>query len=158
MLSRITAITLVVALPVLVMPTPVFAQAPAAGSIAGVTYDAGGQGIATGMRVRNVVTGQVSGIATSAANGGFTFAGLLPGQYVVEAVNAGGQVLGTSSAVVLNAAAQSASGVIVRLAGARKAGGAFFGSPLGITTLAAVGGGIAGATVALTRPRASSVR
>jgi len=81
-----------------------------------------------------------------------TFTGLTPGQYMVEAVNAAGQVVGTSSAVTLTAASMVATGVGVTAAvAAAAAASGFLGSTLGLLTLAGVGSSVAALTVAATR-------
>lgn len=165
MTSRILAVTLAFALAVLAVPGQVLAvQAPPnTGLISGTAHSQAGQTMVnTTVRLRNVATGQISGTTTSSSSGAFSFTGLNPGQYVVEVVNSAGQVIGTSSTVTLAAGAMAATGVGVTTAAAAAAaaaaGGSFFGTALGITTLAAIGGGIAGVTVAATRPTASPSR
>ncbi|HEY7791668.1 MAG TPA: carboxypeptidase-like regulatory domain-containing protein [Vicinamibacterales bacterium] len=127
--------------------------APATGLISGTAHSQAGQVLVnTTVRLRSLVNQQIIGTTTSNTAGGFTFTGLTPGQYMVEAVNAAGQVVGTSSAVTLTAASMVATGVGVTAAvAAAAAAGGFLGSTLGLLTLAGVGSGVAGLTVAATR-------
>lgn len=113
----------------------------------------------SGVRVqlRSVDTGQLVGNTTSASNGAFSFTGLNAGNYVVEIVNAAGQVIGTSAAVAVGAGsviagvtvAASAAGAF---AGAAAAGGlgAFFTSTGGILVLVGVGAGVTAGVLAST--------
>jgi hypothetical protein len=109
------------------------------------------------VRIRNVQTGQLIGTTTSNGEGQFTFTDLSPAQYVIEVVDPSGTVIGTSPAVA--AVAGAAVGMIVQAsAAAAGGGGSFFGSSLGFVTIAAVGAGFAGVTVAIHKSNASPSR
>lgn len=125
------------------------------GSLSG-TAQTGNQSL-SGIKVqlRNVDTGQLAGSTTSASNGAFSFTGLTPGNFVVEIVDAAGNIIGTSASMSV-AAGAVISGVTVAasaagaLAGAAAAGGlgAFFTSTGGILTLAGVGAGVTAGVLA----------
>jgi hypothetical protein len=162
---RLVLSALVVAL---IVPTvPVFA-APAragqlpSGTISGVARSASGQPLPDHVvRLRNAETGQLTASTTSGAAGEVSFAGLNSGTYVVEVLNAAGQVIGTSAAIVLSPLAMVASGLVIQAsaigaaAAAGSAGGAFLTSTLGIVTIAAVAAGVVGA-VAVVRNSADA--
>jgi hypothetical protein len=117
------------------------------------------------VRVRNVTTGQLVGSTTSNGSGGFTFTGLAPADYVVELVDAAGNIVGTSAALTVAAGATvnvtlSASALAAAGGGAGAVGGGlagFFGSALGIVTIAGIGAGITGWIIG-TRETASPSR
>lgn len=139
------------------MPGRLGAMQPAAatGLVSGTAHSQAGQTMARiTVRLRNLANQQLVGTTTSNAAGGFTFTGLTPGQYMVEVVNAAGQVVGTSSAVTLTAGAMVATGVGVTAAAAAvaaAAGAGFLASTVGLVTLASVSAAVAGVTVAATR-------
>jgi hypothetical protein len=124
------------------------------GSVSGTAQNAQSQPL-SGVRVqlRNVDTGQLAGSTTSATNGAYSFTGLNPANYVVEILDAAGNVIGTSASLAV-AAGGVISGVTVAasatLAAAATAGGlaAFFTSTGGILVLAGVGAGVAAGFVA----------
>ena len=153
--KTLLAIALALTLAAAAIPARVLAgQVPAAtGLISGTAHSQAGQTLAnTTVRLRSLINQQIVSTTTSNSAGGFTFTGLTPGQYVVEAVNAAGQVVGTSSAVTLTATAMVATGVGVTTAVATAAvAGGFLGSTLGLATLAGVASGVAAVTVAATR-------
>ena len=115
------------------------------------------------MQLRNLQTGQIVGThdhptptASSASKA------LAPGDYAVEIVNAAGEVVGTSASVLLTAPAMVATGLTATAVGERRwlvpgLGGGFFTSTWGIVTIAAIGAGVVGVTVAA-RPNASPSR
>jgi len=127
------------------------AYAQGTGSIAGNTMSG------VKVQLRNVDSGQLVGSTQSAADGGFSFTGLNPGNYVVEIVDAAGKVIGTSTSMSL-AAGGVISGVTVAAsaagaaAGAAAAGGlgAFFTSTGGILVLVGIGAGVTAGVVAAT--------
>src|SRR3954471_22781246 len=81
------------------------AQSPAA-SLAGTATTANGAILANvTVQLRDLATGEVAGTTTSSDKGEFSFTVLNPGDYVVEIVDASGQVIGTSGAVTLAAGA-----------------------------------------------------
>jgi large repetitive protein len=136
------------------------------GQVSGTAQDSSKKSLScVGVLLRNVSTGQLAGTTTSAANGAFSFTGLNAGNYVVEIVNAAGQVIGTSAAVAVGAGsviagvtvAASATGA---LAGAAAAGGlgAFFTSTGGVLVLVGVGAGVTAGVVALANNNASPSR
>ncbi len=140
---------------VMVLCAPMAGFTQGLGSVGGVAQDAN-NAIMSGVKVqlRNVDTGQLVSTTTSGTNGGFSFAGLNPGNYVVEIVNAAGQIVGTSASIGV-AAGATITGITVAAsaagaaAAAAAAGGfaAFFGSTAGILTGIAVVGGIAAGVV-----------
>src|SRR5260370_163489 len=83
------------------------AQAPAAtGAINGVAQSSAGQTLSNyTVQLRNLQTGQLSGVTTSNAAGSFSFAGLNPASYVVEVVNQAGVIVGSSAAIPVAAGA-----------------------------------------------------
>jgi hypothetical protein len=129
-----------------------------AASIVGTAQGAGGQTAAdVAVQLRNLATGQLAGTTTSSATGSFSFAGLAPGIYSVEIVNAAGQIIGTSAAIPVSAGAVvtgvtvTGSAAAAVGAGASAAAAAAAGASVtsaGITTAvivttAATGAGIA---------------
>lgn len=118
----------------------------ATGSIQGTARDAQQQTLANHtVQIRNVQTGQLAGSGTTNAAGEFTFAGLQPGNYVVEIVNAAGQIIGTTAPIAVAAGTVAAVTVTASAAGAlAAAGGAGFGIfGLGTAASAAIIGGVA---------------
>jgi carboxypeptidase family protein len=125
------------------------------GAINGTVRSANGQALANfRVRVRDSKSGAIVAGSTSNTGGGFSIAGVAPGTYVVEAVNAGGQVVGLSSSVAVASGAMSSTAIIATAAGtAAQAAGGF--SLLGLGTAASVGviaaagaAGVAGIVVA----------
>ena len=96
---------LVVVFAALLGAPPLFAagsQAAATASLSGTASSSTGQTIATAtVQLRNLATGQLAGTTTSNAAGSFSFASLQPGNYVVEIVNAAGEIVGTSASVAV---------------------------------------------------------
>jgi len=132
--------------------------ADAAGSVSGTAQPSAGHSAANAaVRLRNLTTGNVAGTSVTDASGAFTFAGVEPGNYVVEMLDGAGNVVSTSATVAVTQGA--VTGVAVGSAAAVAGGvGGFFGSTLGILTIAAAGAGVAGVTVAANRPVASPSR
>jgi hypothetical protein len=134
------------------------------GSIAGTATNAN-KVVMTGVKVqlRNVATGELAGTTQSAANGAFSFTGLNPGNFVIEIVNAAGEVIGTSASMTL-AVGGVISGVTVAasaagaLAGIAAAGGltSFLTSTGGILVLAGVGVGVTAGVIAATNDASPS--
>ena len=160
MLLRRLALSALIA--ALIAPNaPLFAAQAATGIISGTAHSASSQTMTnTTVRLRNVQTGQLAGETTSNAAGQFSFPALGPGNYVVEVVNAAGQVVGTSATISLTAAAMAATGVAVTASAAGAvasagAGGAFLASTWGIVAIAAAGAGVVGVVAAETRSNAS---
>jgi hypothetical protein len=137
------------------------AQAPAAGQISGTARSSAGKSLANHTaRVRDVQSSNIVGTATTNAAGEFSIAGLQPGQYVVEIVNAAGEVVGATSPVSLTAGAMVVSGVSATATAAAAAAvggiGAFFTS-MPVILGAAVASGITAGAIA-TRDPASPAR
>ena len=170
MLRRISSLAFVCAL--LAAGVPVSAavktrQAEGTGRISGTAKDAKGVNLANHTaRLRNISTGQIAGETTTNASGQWSFAGLNPGQYVVEIVNPAGLVVATTTPISLTVGAMVAAGVSITasaaaagtagaVAAAAAAGGGFFGSTAGAVLLAAVGAGI-GTTVAVVQTASPS--
>ncbi len=87
-------------------------QAPAA-SIAGIAKSSSGQPIANAtVRLRSLTSGRPSVSTPSGPTGQFNFAGLDPGNYVVEIVNEAGQIVGVSSPISV-VAGSAVTGVTV---------------------------------------------
>ena len=138
----------------LALSVAVTASAQDLGSVAGTAQDAN-NAIMSGVKVqlRNADTGALVDTTTSAANGGFSFTGLPAGNYVVEIVNASGQIVGASASIAVTAGA-TITGITVAAsaagaAAAAAAGGfaAFFTSTAGILTGIAVIGAVAAGVV-----------
>jgi hypothetical protein len=150
-MRRALAITLVLLTSLL--PLSAAAQTPATGTVTGTATDAGGKTMANvTVRVRNLLTGELTSSTTSNAIGEFSFVGLNPATYAVEVVDAAGAVIGTSSSITLAAGATvtvTVGASAAAAAAAVAAGGAtFFASTAGIVTVAAAGAAVAGVTVA----------
>ena len=160
-LSAVITALVVPGVPLFAAPAP--AGQVASGTVSGAARSASGRALSnTTVRLRNVQTGQLAASTTTGADGGFSFAALNPGTYVVEVVNAVGEVVGTSTAISLSAAAMAATGVTVTASAvpllAAAGGGSFFASTLGIITIAAVGAGVVGAIAVAHKDDASPSR
>ncbi len=126
---------------------PVFAASPSQasqqlGQASGSVRDQAGAPVpGHAVRIRNSATGQVLGTGTTGSDGGFIFSNLPPGAYVVEAVDAQGNVAAVSAMLSIEAGKPAVAGVIVTLKGdeaaAAAAGGSFFTSPKGLVIMAA---------------------
>jgi hypothetical protein len=122
-------------------------QAQAA-SLAGTASSSTGQTLVNAtVQLRNLATGQLASTTTSNAVGNFAFAGLNPGNYAVEVVNAAGQIVGTSASITV-AAGATVTGVSVTATAAVVAGGAGVGAGAAAGAAAAGGGAAAGVSTA----------
>ncbi len=146
LIAIVLAATIVAATPAAL---PAAVRAPrqeGTGSIQGVAHDAQRQILANHtVQVRNVQTGQLVGTGTTNQAGSFSFAGLQPGNYVVEIINAAGQIVGATAPIPVAAGTVAAVTVTASAAGAlAAAGGAGFGI-FGLSTAAsaAIIGGVA---------------
>jgi hypothetical protein len=157
-MRRITAATLAFAMSFAAAPlfaaaaggprAPRAGQAQALGSIAGTSTTSTGQVVANAaVQLRNLANGQLVGTTTSAANGGFTFAGVQAGQFAVEVVNAAGQIIGTSASISL-VAGGTITGITVT-ASAALAGAAAGGGAAAAGAAAGAGGAAVGASTAV---------
>lgn len=145
----------VVLIAVMAGGVPVVAAAKAAapqaatGGVQGTARDAQQQPLTHHtVQVRNVATGQLVGTATTSASGEFTFSGLPAGNYVIEVVNAAGQIVGTSTPIAVSGGAVSTVTVASSATGALAGNGAgfrLFGLNT-VGTLAVLGGAAAGVT------------
>jgi hypothetical protein len=127
--------------------TPVvtaFAQTEVA-SVAGVARSSNGQilGNVT-VQLRDLETGRVAGTATTSSTGSFSFAAVGSGNYVIEILNAAGQVVGTSQPISVSAGA-ALTGVSVAATAAAVA--ARTGGIAGLSTIAAITSAAAAAGV-----------
>jgi hypothetical protein len=156
-MKKLVASMICVAFALSAMPVGLLAQAT--GQISGQAMVEGRPMANGSVQLRNVDTGQIVSKATADANGNFSFSNLGPGNFVVETLDATGNVIGTSAKILLAAGAMVATGVTVSgsaaaaagLAGAAAGGGGFFGTTAGIVTLSAIGvGAAAGIAVAAT--------
>lgn len=157
-LSAVIAALAVPAVPLFAAPAP--AGQGATGTLSGSARTASGEAMPNAtVRLRDARTGQLAGSTTTGADGQFTFTALNPGTYVVEVVNAVGEVVGTSAAISLAATAMTATGVIVTETAAQflaaAGGGSFFGSAMSAVAIAALGAGIVGVIVVGSRDDAS---
>ena len=135
-----TAVIVVAAL-VAAAPVGVAAQvrapAPAQASIGGRVVTPSGQVLVnTGVRARNLLTGTIAGSTSTAAGGQFSIVGLNPGNYVLEIVDAGGQVIGTSSFIFASAGGSVAT-TVTATSGAASAVNTVTGLAAGLTSTAA---------------------
>ena len=153
-MRRVISTVLVLAMAAFVSPIPVVVAQGQTGAVTGTAADASKNPLANHtVRIRNVATGQTT-TTTSAANGTFSFAGVTPGNYVIEIVNAAGNVIGASSSVAVAAGATATvtvTATAVAAAAAAAAGGAglagvFTGTSLIVVTAA----GVAGIAIAVT--------
>jgi hypothetical protein len=72
-------------------------------SLSGTASDATDRALAnTAVRLRDVSTGQIAGSTTTNALGQFSFLNLPAGTYLAEVINAAGQIVATSAAVVVS--------------------------------------------------------
>jgi hypothetical protein len=145
--------------------TPAARQGQGTGSLNGVAHGVDKAPLRNyTVRVRNVADGQIAGSTTSSGAGEFSFAGLQPGNYIVEVVDATGKVVGLSTMIGVTAGATVSVTVSAAAAGAITAAAASGGfSMFGLGTLGSVAvitaAGVAGVTaVVATRGDASPSR
>lgn len=141
-LSAATCVAMVVS----AIPVGAAVRQDATGGVQGVARDAQQQALSNHtVQVRNVQTGQLVGSGTTNASGQFTFSGLTPGNYVIEIVNAAGEIIGTTAPISVAAGTMATVAVTASAAGAlAAAGGAGFGIfGLGTAASAAIIGGVA---------------
>ena len=127
-------------------------QGQTTGGMQGVAKDAVQQNL-SGVRVQvRMPNGQLAAAGTTNAQGSFSFAGLQPGSYTVEVLDAAGNIVGTSASVSVTAGATATVSVTAAAAGALAAGAAGGLSLFGlgtVGTVAVVGGAAALTTVAV---------
>lgn len=155
-MRRVIASVLVVVFASFVSPMPVVfatgqpcAPGQPTGCVSGVAADASKNPLANHtVRIRNVANGQITSTTQSAANGGFSFAGVNPGNYVIEIVGPGNVgVIATSSTVTVAAGATATITVtataltgLAAASGATGLAGLFTGTSLVVVTAAGVAG------------------
>ncbi len=128
---------------------PVRVQSPQGSTISGLAKDAKGQNLPNyTVRLRSVSTGNLTASTVSNEAGAFTFTGLAPETYVVEIVNAAGEVIGLSPAIAVAASATVTVTVSASALGAIAAAAGGGLGLFGLGTLATVG--VIGAAGALT--------
>jgi hypothetical protein len=114
------------------------------------------------VRLRHVSTGKVTAETVSNGSAAFAFTEVAPAQYLLEIVNAAGQVIGVSSVIPVSAGSTVFVTIAAKAAGAIAAasgGVSLFG--LGSTASAAVlaaAGAVAATAVIVTRREASVSR
>ena len=133
---RVLVIALAVTLSLPLSPLGVtgVAQTEAA-SLAGTATSSTGETLVNAtVQLRDLATGTVSGTTTTSSDGRYGFPAIAPGNYVVEVLNAAGQVVGTSASISV-AAGAALTGVAVSATAAAVTAAA---SAAGISTLVAV--------------------
>jgi hypothetical protein len=169
-MRRLLTAVLIVAFAVFSLPMGVMASSARkaslqqGGAITGVARDAAQKPLPKfTVRVRSVSTGQIAGSTTSSQAGEFSFTGLAPANYVVEIVDAAGNVVGLSPAVAVTTGATVSVTVSASAAGALTgaAGGGFslFGlGPLASVAVIGAAGAVAVTAVVATKNDASPSR
>ena len=141
---------LVTAVPVSPFVLTSVAQAELA-SVGGTATSSTGETLVNAtVQLRDLETGTVTSTTTSSSTGAFSFGAVNPGNYVVEVLNAAGQVVGTSAPVSV-AAGAALTGVTVTATAAAVAASAVAagaGTIVAVTTAAAAAGivGVAAVT------------
>jgi hypothetical protein len=159
-MKRAVSLVMVFAMFIASAPATILA-AQNTGSVSGTAVVEGKPLPQVTVRLRNVADGRLVGTATTNQLGQFQFTGLSVGEYVVETVAPNGTLLGTSAKISLTSGAMIAGSVTVTTSAAAASaaglsgagttvgtGGSFFGSTLGIVTIAAAAGGLTTAVVA----------
>ena len=139
---------------------------PGQAVISGTAVTPTGEPLASAaVRARNLLTGQIGGSTSTAAGGQFAL-NVNPGSYVLEIVDAGGQIVGTSSFISAAAGATVTTATVTATTGALSAVSGATGllATLGATAsapsvgLAAAAAGVAGVVVPPAVPIASPSR
>lgn len=151
-MRKLCASLLVVVFVALGLPlgVPTLEAQPSLGGLRGTARNARQQSLPqVKVQVRGPDGSLVSTGTTNGA-GQFSFAGLNPGNYVIEIVDAAGNIVGTSASVAVTAGATATVTVTAAAAGAIAAAGAGGVSLFGLGTIGtvAVVGGVAAATIA----------
>ena len=157
------ALVLMLAVAVAAIPARLYAAVKAgarqqSGSLSGVAQGANNATLPNySVQVRNASTGQLAGTTLSSQTGTFSFTGLLPGNYVVEIVDAVGKVVGLSPSIGVAAGAAVSVTVTASAAGAIAAAAGGGLSLLGLGPLASVAViGAAGAATAAVAVQATN--
>jgi len=131
-------------------------QSASPASLSGTASDATGHALRnTVVQLRNISSGQLAGRTTTNAAGQFSFAGLPPGTYVVEATNAAGQIVGTSGTVPVSAGAAMTGVGVTASALASVAAPGFIASHSVALIAGAAAAGVAGTIAAASGGTAS---
>ena len=128
------------------------ARRAATGAVHGVAKDAAQQNL-PGVRVQvRAPNGQLASTAVTSAQGRFSFTGLTPGNYIIEILDADGNVIGTSASVTVTADETTTVTITAAAAGAIAAGSGGGLSRLGLGilgTVAVISGAATLTTVAI---------
>ena len=164
------AIMMAVVASTLALPAGLFAKAAPGqdaktGSLTGTAKDAAQQNM-SGVRVQVRPVNGTSLVASGSTNaqGTFGFSALNPGQYVVEIVDAAGNIVGTSGSITVAAGATASVSITAAAAGAIAAAGAagasgLFGlGTIGTVAVVAGAGAVVTTAVVATRNDASPSR
>lgn len=143
-MRRVISVFLVLAFAAFVSPIPVVVAQSQTGNVNGVAADASKNPLANHtVRLRNLANGQITSVTQSSATGTFSFTGITPGNFVIEIVNAAGNVIATSSTIAVTAGTTAAitvtASAITSLAAASGATGLaalFSGTSLVVVTAA----------------------
>lgn len=148
-MRSVVAMVLAVALATVTWSAPLQAVAKQEpGGVNGVARDAAKNPLGDHtIQLRNAQTGQLAGSSTSNAAGEFSFTGINPGSFVIEIVDAAGNILGTATATVtagvVTTVAVTATALGVAAVAAGAAGGlvgVLTGTSLLVITALAVAG------------------
>jgi hypothetical protein len=100
-------------------------RAQGAGSLSGTALTSIGQlMVNANVQLRELETGQLAATTKTTPGGAFSFPVVRPGQYVVEIVNAVGEVMGTSAPLVVRAGTPLTGVTVVESRESQDAGGA----------------------------------
>jgi Carboxypeptidase regulatory-like domain len=131
-------------------PVSTAVQNSAAIAIRGTVVTSAGQPLPNTMvRARNLLTGRIAGTTSTTGSGQYALAGLDAGRYVLEAVDATGQIVGTSS-FIFAAPGTTVAATVSATSGATSAVNTVTGFGATLTTAAqsvkyaAVAAGVAG--------------
>lgn len=124
-------------------------RAPVAtGVITGTVLSSAGQTLPNyTVRLRNIQTGQLVGTTKTDPAGRFSFPGLSPANYIVEVVNPGGAIVGSSAVVAVAAGTSDAVTVTATATTDRRRAAAAAGGGISrvlVVTTVAAAAGIAG--------------
>lgn len=146
-MRRLVAIALTLTVITFLRPAPVALAQAGTGGVNGVAADAAKNPLANHtVRLRNLTNGQITSVTQSTANGSFSFAGITPGNFVVEIVGPGNTgVIATSATISVTAGTTatitvtaSALGALAGAGGAGGLAGLFTGTSLVVVTAAGV--------------------
>ena len=156
-MRRLISLALIAAFVAFVSPAPGALAQGTLGTVNGTAVDTTKNPLANHtVRIRNVQTRQITASTQSSGSGGFSFAGVTPGDYVIQIVAPGpaGTVIATSATVSVTAGATATITVTASaLAGLAAAGGSGLAGLAGLFTgtslLVVTAAGIAGVVIAV---------